>query len=112
MSAPSRPAAAAGRSDAGAAAGAGAGAAADASDAAAAAAAPSVDSDPDLKIILLGDSAVGKSKLVERFLMNDYVPRQMSTFALTVFRHKQKAEDGKTIEIDFWVSGAILFAAV
>ena len=25
----------------------------------------------DLKIILLGDSAVGKSKLVERFLIND-----------------------------------------
>lgn len=25
--------------------------------------------DPDVKIILLGDSAVGKSKLVERFLM-------------------------------------------
>jgi GTPase SAR1 family protein len=30
----------------------------------------------DLKIILLGDSAVGKSKLVERFLMDDYHPRQ------------------------------------
>jgi hypothetical protein len=62
------------------------------------------EKDPDLKIILLGDSAVGKSKLVERFLMNDYVPRQMSTYALTVFRHKQKGEDGKEIEVDFWVS--------
>lgn len=31
---------------------------------------------PDLKIILLGDSAVGKSKLVERFLLNDYEERQ------------------------------------
>lgn len=29
-----------------------------------------------IKIILLGDSAVGKSKLVERFLMNEYQPRQ------------------------------------
>jgi Rab-like protein 2 len=29
----------------------------------------------DLKIILLGDSAVGKSKLVERFLLNDYEER-------------------------------------
>lgn len=26
----------------------------------------------DIKIILLGDSAVGKSKLVDRFLINDY----------------------------------------
>jgi Rab-like protein 2 len=26
----------------------------------------------DVKIILLGDSAVGKSKLVDRFLINDY----------------------------------------
>lgn len=73
--------------------------------AAASAAAPAVpEKEPDLKIILLGDSAVGKSKLVERFLMNDYVPRQMSTYALTVFRHQQKTEDGKEIEVDFWVS--------
>lgn len=31
----------------------------------------------DVKIILLGDSAVGKSKLVERYLMDDYHPRQV-----------------------------------
>ena len=34
-------------------------------------------SDPDLKIILLGDSAVGKSKLIERYLMDEYNPRQV-----------------------------------
>lgn len=80
-------------------------AAAGAAASASGAAAPAVsEKDPDLKIILLGDSAVGKSKLVERFLMNDYQPRQMSTFALTVFRHKQKDESGKEIDIDFWVS--------
>ncbi|RLN86914.1 hypothetical protein BBJ28_00007390 [Nothophytophthora sp. Chile5] len=33
--------------------------------------------EPDVKIILLGDSAVGKSKLVERFMMNEYQPRQV-----------------------------------
>ncbi len=33
--------------------------------------------DPDLKIILLGDSAVGKSKLIERYLMDEYNPRQV-----------------------------------
>lgn len=35
--------------------------------------------DPDFKVILLGDSAVGKSKLVERYLMDDYNPRQVVT---------------------------------
>ncbi len=34
----------------------------------------------DLKIILLGDSAVGKSKLVERFLLDKYNPRELSTY--------------------------------
>ena len=33
--------------------------------------------DADLKVILLGDSAVGKSKLVERYLMDQYIPRQV-----------------------------------
>ena len=33
----------------------------------------------DVKIILLGDSAVGKTKLVERFLMDEYNPQQLST---------------------------------
>lgn len=35
------------------------------------------EKDADVKVILLGDSAVGKTKLVERYLMNDYHPRQV-----------------------------------
>jgi len=42
------------------------------------------DVDPDLKIILLGDSAVGKSKLIERYLMNEYNPRQVSANVIVV----------------------------
>lgn len=42
--------------------------------------------DPDLKIILLGDSAVGKSKLIERYLMNDYNPRQVFAWNPPVLR--------------------------
>eukprot|EP00605_Chrysophyceae_sp_TOSAG23-4_P002269 GSChrysophyteH1.ASY1.ANO1.2514.1 assembled CDS len=38
------------------------------------------EDDADLKIILLGDSAVGKSKLIERYLMNEYNPRQLKSF--------------------------------
>lgn len=36
----------------------------------------------DVKVILLGDSAVGKTKLVERYLMNDYHPRQVIFFII------------------------------
>ncbi len=46
----------------------------------------------DVKIILLGDSAVGKSKLVDRFLINDYKEKQLSTYALTMFRHSTLIE--------------------
>ena len=53
------------------------------------------------QIILLGDSAVGKTKLVERFLMGDYHPRQLSTFALTLFRYNANLDD-KDVKIDFW----------
>ena len=78
----------------------------------AASAKKAVDESPELsvltaenvvKVILLGDSAVGKSKLVERFLMNGYEPRQLSTYALTLFRHNYKdAESGADVCVDFW----------
>eukprot|EP00928_Gymnodinium_smaydae_P079669 TRINITY_DN63537_c0_g1_i1.p1 TRINITY_DN63537_c0_g1~~TRINITY_DN63537_c0_g1_i1.p1 ORF type:complete len:225 (+),score=46.56 TRINITY_DN63537_c0_g1_i1:66-740(+) len=55
----------------------------------------------DLKIIMLGDSAVGKSKMVERFLLQEYCPRTLSTYALTMFRHEHKEGD-KDYSIDFW----------
>ncbi|XP_040018454.2 RAB, member of RAS oncogene family-like 2 isoform X2 [Gasterosteus aculeatus] len=59
------------------------------------------DSDEQVKIICLGDSAVGKSKLMERFLMNEYRPQQMSTYALTLHKHKATVGN-KTVEVDFW----------
>merc|ERR1719162_800307 len=65
-------------------------------------AAPEPDLAPaDLKIIICGDSAVGKSKLVERFLLDDYSPRTLSTYALTLFRHNAH-ENGQDYTIDFW----------
>ncbi|XP_032796054.1 rab-like protein 2A isoform X1 [Daphnia magna] len=54
-----------------------------------------------VKIILLGDSAVGKSKLIERFLMDDYKPHQLSTYALTLFRYKTQVQE-KSVSVDFW----------
>lgn len=59
--------------------------------------------DPDLKVILLGDSAVGKSKLVERYLMDEFNPRQLSTYALTLYR-KDVHLEGESVAttVDFW----------
>ena len=55
-----------------------------------------------VKLILLGDSAVGKSKLVERFLMQRYVPIQMSTYALTLFKYDFVTPSGREIDVDIW----------
>mmetsp|Transcript_30456 Transcript_30456/g.35933 ORF Transcript_30456/g.35933 Transcript_30456/m.35933 type:complete len:249 (+) Transcript_30456:19-765(+) len=55
----------------------------------------------DVKVILLGDSAVGKSKLIERFMMDDYNPTQLSTFALNTFR-KVVNVDNKPVVVEFW----------
>eukprot|EP01137_Pigoraptor_chileana_P034934 Opistho-2@28208 len=54
-----------------------------------------------VKVIILGDSAVGKSKLVERFLMDNYQPQQLSTFALTLFRYDCEIDD-KDVAVDLW----------
>ncbi|XP_030861263.1 rab-like protein 2B isoform X3 [Gorilla gorilla gorilla] len=54
------------------------------------------DADDNVKIICLGDSAVGKSKVMERFLMDGFQPQQLSTYALTLYKHTATV-DGKTI---------------
>ncbi|XP_077049843.1 RAB, member of RAS oncogene family-like 2 [Siphateles boraxobius] len=59
------------------------------------------DADEQVKIICLGDSAVGKSKLMERFLMDGYRPQQLSTYALTLYKYTTNI-NGQTILVDFW----------
>ncbi|KAH0520804.1 Rab-like protein 2A [Microtus ochrogaster] len=49
------------------------------------------DAHDNVKIICLGDSAVGKSNQ----------PQQLSTYALTLYKHTATV-DGKTILVDFW----------
>ena len=39
-----------------------------------------------VKLIIIGDSAVGKSKLAERYVNGDYDPRRLSTHALSIYR--------------------------
>lgn len=66
----------------------------------------------DLKIILLGDSAAGKSKLLTRFLEDQYHPRQRSTYALTLYRYDTSV-DGRPIAVDFWdTAGQERFASM
>ena len=55
----------------------------------------------DLKLIIIGDTASGKSKLVERFLLDNYEQRQLSTYALTMYRHV-KDFNGQKCKIDIW----------
>jgi Rab-like protein 2 len=45
--------------------------------------------------------AAPENRLVERYLMDDFEPQQMSTFALTLFKHTAKI-DGEDIQVDFW----------
>ncbi|XP_014817347.1 PREDICTED: rab-like protein 2A [Calidris pugnax] len=54
-----------------------------------------------VKIICLGDSAVGKSKLLERFLLDGFRPQQLSTFALTLYKHRARV-GGQAVLVDFW----------
>ncbi|KXS20732.1 P-loop containing nucleoside triphosphate hydrolase protein [Gonapodya prolifera JEL478] len=58
----------------------------------------------DVKIILLGDSAVGKSKLIERFLLSNYSPQQHSTYALTLYRHTvpHPADSSRQLTVEWW----------
>ncbi|XP_012590432.1 PREDICTED: rab-like protein 2B [Condylura cristata] len=59
------------------------------------------DADDSVKIICLGDSAVGKSKLMERFLLDGFQPQQLSTYALTLYKYTATV-DGRTVLVDFW----------
>ncbi|KAK8379940.1 hypothetical protein O3P69_019757 [Scylla paramamosain] len=54
-----------------------------------------------VKVICLGDSAVGKSKLVERFLLDGYHHQQLSTFALTLHRYRTTINEANVL-VDFW----------
>ncbi|XP_063682064.1 rab-like protein 2A [Bolinopsis microptera] len=54
-----------------------------------------------VKVICLGDSAVGKSKLVERYLKDNYKPQQLSTYALTLFKHTDTVDD-REVDLELW----------
>jgi len=55
-----------------------------------------------VKLILCGDSAVGKSKLVERFLLDDYSKHTSSTYAITKYVQSIKIDGVGNVEVDLW----------
>ena len=55
----------------------------------------------DVKVVLLGDSAVGKTKLVERYLLKEYNPVNNSTYALTLYEHHENLA-GRDILVSLW----------
>ena len=59
------------------------------------------DADDNVQIICLGASAVGKSKLMERFLTDGFQFQQLSTYTLTLYKHTATI-DGETVLVDFW----------
>ncbi|KAJ1498700.1 Rab-like protein 2A [Coelomomyces lativittatus] len=68
----------------------------------------------NLKIILLGDSAVGKSKLIERFLIQSYSHYTSSTRALSIYKYTQPHPiTNDPINIDFYdTAGQERFASM
>ncbi len=38
-------------------------------------------------------------RLVERFLLDNYKPHQLSTYALTLYRYNFKTQDGKAVPV-------------
>ncbi len=38
-----------------------------------------------------------RARLVERFLLDNYKPHQLSTYALTLYRYNFKTTDGKVV---------------
>merc|ERR1711953_644939 len=56
----------------------------------------------EIKLILCGDSAVGKSKLVERFLLDDYSKHTSSTYAITKYIQQIKVDGVGHVTVDLW----------
>jgi Rab-like protein 2 len=58
----------------------------------------------DVKVVIIGDVAVGKSKLVERYVTGDYDPRRLTT-PLSLYRKAvaiDKDNDKSTVTVDLW----------
>ena len=68
--------------------------------------AESSSADYIFKIVLTGDSGVGKSNLLSRFTRNEFSLESRSTIGVE-FSTKEVQVDGKTIKVQIWDTGKI-----
>lgn len=66
--------------------------------------AESTSADYIFKIVLTGDSGVGKSNLLSRFTRNEFSLESRSTIGVE-FSTKEVQVDGKTIKVQIWDTG-------
>lgn len=59
------------------------------------------------KIVLTGDSGVGKSNLLSRFTRNEFSLESRSTIGVE-FSTKEVQVDGKTIKVQIWDTGKFI----
>ncbi|CAF4820666.1 unnamed protein product, partial [Rotaria sp. Silwood1] len=63
-------------------------------------------------IVLVGDSGVGKSNLISRFIQNEFLLESRSTIGVEFFT-KEVQIDGKTIKVQIWdTAGQERFRAI
>jgi GTPase SAR1 family protein len=62
--------------------------------------------DYTFKIVIVGDSGVGKSNLLSRFTRNEFSLESRSTIGVE-FSNKEVQTDGKTIKVQIWDTGKI-----
>lgn len=56
---------------------------------------------PPYKIVLLGDSSVGKSSLVHRFIAGSFDPHMVNTIG-AAFITKEHTSNNKTVQLEIW----------
>ena len=67
----------------------------------------STDSEPSHKLVLVGDSGVGKSCLLEKLLDMSSTNNFISTIGVDVKNHAIKAEDGRLVRLQVTFMGKI-----
>jgi len=54
------------------------------------------------KVVLLGDSGVGKTNLITQFVKGEFIEAQESTIGVAFFSHSIQLQDGPCIRLELW----------